>query len=87
MEAELLQLAQEATAALQAANQPNWTEVAGAVVGFLQVGLIAWGLRLMGKASDARNRQLDVMEAAQLRQGDALERQGEVLAELLRRRA
>ena len=84
MEAELLRLAQEATAALQAANQPNWTEVVGVVVsgtvGLGQIGLIAWGLRQMGKASDARNRQLDSMEAAQ-------RQQGEVLAELLRRSA
>ena len=91
MEAELLQLAREATAALQAANQPNWTEVVGVVVsgtvGLGQIGLIAWGLRQMGKASEDRNRQLDIMEAAQRRQGDALERQGEVLAELLRRSA
>ena len=84
MEAELLQLAREATAALQAANQPTWADVAGVVVsgtvGLGQIGLIAWGLRQMGKASDTRNRQLDIMEAAQ-------RQQGEVLAELLRRSA
>ena len=65
-----------------------WAQVfATLVVGLVQCGLIAWGLRQMGKASEVRNRQLDIMEAAQRRQGDALERQGEVLAELLRRTA
>ena len=105
MDAEFLQLAREAAAALQAANQPNWAEIAGlvvsAVVGFGQIGLIAWGLRQMGKASEERNRQLDQQAdilgkigqaldrqgAALDRQGAALERQGEVLAELLRRTA
>ena len=65
-----------------------WAQVfATLVVGLVQCGLIAWGLRQMGRASEDRNRQLDIMEAAQRRQGDALERQGEVLAELLRRSA
>ena len=66
----------------------TWAQVwVSGTVGFGQLLLIGWGLRQMGKASDARNRQLDIMEAAQRRQGDALERQGEVLAELLRRTA
>ena len=59
------------------------------VVGGGQCLLIWWGLKQMGTASDQRNRQLDAMEAAQREQserlGTALERQGEVLAELLRR--
>ena len=63
------------------------TAWAGVGIGVGQLLLIAWGLRQMGKASQERNRQLDIMEAAQRRQGDALERQGEVLAELLRRTA
>ena len=61
------------------------------VVGGGQCLLIWWGLKQMGTASDQRNRQLDAMEAAQREQserlGTALERQGEVLAELLRRTA
>ena len=74
-----------------------------------QCGLIAWGLRQMGKASEERsqqmrtasedrNRQLDIMETGQREQsriqadtlgqiGAALDHQGEVLAELLRRPA
>ena len=59
------------------------------VVGGGQCLLIWWGLKLLGTASDQRNRQLDAMEAAQREQserlGTALERQGAVLAELLRR--
>ena len=66
----------------------TWAQVwVSGTIGFGQLLLIGWGLRQMGKASDTRNRQLDIMEAAQRRQGDALERQGEVLAELLRRTA
>lgn len=61
------------------------------VVGGGQCFLIWWGLKQMGTASDQRNRQLDLMETAQREQserlGTALERQGEVLAELLRRSA
>ena len=105
MEAELLQLAREAVTALQTGPPPNWTEVAGllvsAAVGFGQIGLIAWGLRQMGRASEERNRQLDQQGEAlrdigqalrdqgqALRdQGQALRDQSQVLAELLRRTA
>ncbi len=69
----------------------TWAQVA---VGVGQLVMIGWGLRQMGRASEERNRQLDIMEANQrdqgqaLRQiGQALDRQGEVLAELLRRSA
>ena len=70
-----------------------WAQVgATLIVGVGQCGLIAWGLWRMGKASEERNRQLDIMEAANREQtealgkvGQALDRQGEVLAELLRR--
>ena len=102
MDAEFLQLAREAVAALQTGPPPNWTEIAGlavsAAVGFGQISLIAWGLRQMRLSGERRDRQLDLMETAQReqserlgtafdRQGAALERQGEVLAELLRRTA
>ena len=67
------------------------TAWAGVGIGVGQLLLIAWGLRQMGKASQERNRQLDIMEAAQRRQGEAMTQaftqQGEVLAELLRRSA
>ncbi len=82
-------LARAAVVALEAAHKPNWTEVVGvsvsAVVGFGQIGLIAWGLRQMGKASEERNRQLDQQAETLGKIGQALDRQGEVLAELLRR--
>ena len=72
-----------------------WAQVAVGIGGLILVGR---GLKQMGKASEERNRQLDLMEAAQRQQADrqgealgqlgkALERQGEVLAELLRRTA
>lgn len=91
MEAEALELARQAVAALQAANSPNWAEVVGVivsgVVGLGQIGLIAWGLRRMGIASEERNRQLDIMEANQRATLQALDRQGRALEELLRRSA
>lgn len=67
-----------------------WAQVwATAGVGLLQCALIAGGLWMMKLSGERRDRQLDLMEAAQReqaeRQGAALERQGEVLAELLRR--
>ena len=47
--------------------------------------LIAWGLRQMGKSSKERNRQLDQQAETLGKIGQALDRQGEVLAALLRR--
>ena len=89
MESEFLQLAREAVAAMQ--GPPTWTDVAAVTVGFLQVGLIAWGLRQMGKSSKERNRQLDLMEAAQREQNrtqaETLGKIGEGITELLRRPA
>ena len=86
MEAELLELAREAVVALR---QPNWAEMAAVGIGVGQILVILGGLWMMNKASNARNRQLDLMETAQREQaerlGTALERQGEVLAALLRR--
>jgi len=70
----------------------TWAQVfATLIVGLVQCGLIAWGLRQMGRASEERNRQLDIMEAAQREQSrtqaEALGKIGEGIAELLRRRA
>ena len=56
-----------------------WAQVvATAGVGLVKCGLIAWGLRLLSRSGERGDRQLDVMTKA-------LERQGDVLAELLRR--
>ena len=67
------------------------TAWAGVGIGVGQLLLIAWGLRQMGKASQERNRQLDIMEAAQREQSrtqaEALGKMGEGIAELLRRPA
>ena len=77
MEAELLQLAREAVAALQlqaaAANSTRWVEVIQAIASVV-------GLFQMQAAGERRNREIDMMSKA-------LERQGDVLAELLRRTA
>ena len=58
-----------------------WAQVG---IGLLQCALIGGGLWMMKLSGERRDRQLDLMEAAQREQG---ERQGEVLAELLRRTA
>ena len=85
MEAELVQLAREAVAALQAGPPPNWTETAAVGIGVGQILVILGGLWMMNKASNVRNRQLDQQGEALRQQGEALRQQGEVLAELLRR--
>lgn len=58
-------LAVAALEALQAANQPTWTEVASlwstTVIGLLQCGLLFYGLRLMGQTGQRRDKQLDVL--------------------------
>ena len=65
-----------------------WARVfATLIVGWVQCGLIAWELRRMSIASEERNRQLDQQAATLGKIGQALDRQGEVLAELLRRTA
>ena len=41
-----------------------WAQVAATVViGLGQLGMIGWGLRQLGQASNDRNRQLDIMES------------------------
>lgn len=72
-----------------------WVQTGSSVVG---LGCIVWGLFSMKAAGHRRDREIDVMaesmrESTRVvgqaldRQGAALERQGEVLAELLRRTA
>ena len=65
-----------------------WAQgVATVTVGGLQCYLIAQGLNQMGKSSEERNRQLDQQAEVLGKAGQALDRQGDVLAELLRRTA
>ena len=84
MEAELLQLAREAVTALQlqaaAANSTSWVEVTQALASVVGLACIVVGLFQMQAAGKRRNREIDMMSKA-------LERQGDVLAELLRRTA
>ena len=83
MESEFLQLAREAVAAMQGPTQPTWTDVAAATVGFLQVGLIAWGLRQMGKSSEERTRKMDQQEVeAERRHEETRQRHEESMAAL-----
>ena len=66
----------------------TWAQVIVTLgIGLGQIGLIAYGLRQMSKASEARNRQLDIQAETLGKVGQALDRQGDVLAELLRRTA
>ena len=80
-----------------------WAQVAATVViGLGQLGMIGWGLRQMGKASEDRNRQmsidsedrkrqLDLMETGQREQSriqaETLGQIGQGITELLRRPA
>ena len=77
MDAEFLQLARETAAALQG---PSWVEIAQLLVSGVGLGCIVWGLFQMQAAGDRRNKEIDML-------GKTLERQGQVLAELLRRTA
>ena len=88
MEAEFLQLAREAAAAMQG---PSWVEIAQLLVSGVGLGCIVWGLFQMQAAGERRNKEIDVLGKTLERQGEAmtkaLTQQGEVLAELLRRSA
>ena len=98
MDAELLRLAQEAVTALQgqaaAAGSTSWVEIAQLAVSGGGLVAILVGLKRMGEAGQRRDREIDEMAGAFREQaetlgkvGQALDRQGEVLAELLRRTA
>lgn len=80
MEAELIELARRAVAALEVANSTRWVEVIQAIASVVGLGCIVVGLFQMQAAGKRRNREIDMMSKA-------LERQGDVLAELLRRTA
>ena len=89
MEAELVQLAREAVAALRTGPAPNWVEVAQLFVSGVGLACIVGGLFSMKAAGKRRDREIDELAAAFRQQGDAMTQaftqQGEVLAELLRR--
>ena len=73
MEAELVQLAREAMAALQG---PNWVDIVGLGVGIVGLGGIFWGLGQMQAAGRRRDKEIDKL-------GEALERQGAMMTEAL----
>ena len=87
MEAELLQLAREAVAALQlqaaAAGSTRWVEIAQLAVSGGGLIAILVGLKRVGEAGARRDREIDVL-AETMREntrmvGQALERQGQAL--------
>lgn len=66
----------------------TWAQVyVSGVVGFGQLLLIGWGLWQMSQSGKRRDRALDQQAETLGKIGQALDRQGEVLAELLRRTA
>ena len=95
MEAEFIQLAREAVAALQlqagAASSPSWVEVAQLLISGVGLSCIVAGLFQMKASGKRRDKEIDAMVAALERQGAAMTQaftqQGDVLAELLRRSA
>ena len=84
MEPELVQLAREAVAALQAANRTSWVDQASVVIAGVQLlvsagGLacIVWGLAQMQQAGRRRDAEIDKL-------GHALEQQGAALGQAVR---
>lgn len=80
----MLELAQAAVAALQAATQPTWTDIttALAAVGVTQCGLIAWGIRVMRDSNQSRDATLTALKD----QSQVLADVGAGIQELLRER-
>ena len=94
MDAELLQLARDGVLALQVGAAPNWAEIAAVVVsgvvGLLQCGMIAWGLRRWGQDTDKIRKQNERWREESREQtkvladiGQGIRDQGMVLAKLL----
>ena len=87
MEAELLELAREAVAALQlqaaAAGRTRWVEVAQLFISGLGLCAILVGLARMKESGVRRDREIDELAAAFRQQGQALERQGEAMTQAL----
>ena len=86
------------TAALAISQAQVWVALGQVAISGIGLGAILWGLAQMQRAGRRRDREIDVM-AETLREGSrrqaetsaqlgqALERQGQALAELLRRSA
>ncbi|MCY4560535.1 MAG: hypothetical protein OXF79_30050 [Chloroflexi bacterium] len=69
MDAEFLQLAREAVAALQG---PRWVEITQAVASVVGLGCIVGGLFSMKAAGKRRDREIDELAAAFRKQGEAM---------------
>ena len=87
MEAELLQLAREAVAALQlqaaAAGSTRWVEIAQLAVSGGGLIAILVGLKRMGEAGVRRDREIDELGKGLRQQGQALEQQGAAMTQAL----
>lgn len=81
MDAEFLQLARQAVAALEAANRTSWVEIAQLAVGGGGLFAILVGLKRMGEAGARRDREIDELGKALQQQGQALERQGAAMTQ------
>ena len=82
MDAEFLQLARAAVAAMQG---PSWVEIAQLLVSGVGLGCIVGGLFSMRAAGKRRDREIDVL-AENMREstrvvGQALERQGDAMTQ------
>ena len=86
------------TAALAISQAQVWAALGQVAIRGIGLGAILWGLAQMQRAGQRRDREIDVMvetlrESGQRQAetsaqvGQALERQGQALAELLRRSA
>ena len=87
MEAEFLQLAREAVAALQlqaaASGSTSWVEIAHLAVNGGGLLAILVGLKRMGEAGHQRDREIDELGKGLQQQGLALERQGAAMTQAL----
>ena len=81
MDAELIQLAREAVTALQlqAAGHTTWVEIAQLALSGGGLFAILIGLKRMGEAGLRRDREIDELGQGLRQQGQALERQGQVM--------
>ena len=81
MDAELIQLAREAVAALQlqAAGHTTWVEIAQLALSGGGLFAILIGLKRMGEAGLRRDREIDELGQGLRQQGQALERQGQAM--------
>ena len=91
MEAEFLQLARAAVAAMQlqaaASGSTSWVEIAQLAVSGGGLCAILVGLKRMGEAGHRRDREIDELGKGLQQQGQALERQGAAMTQAFTQQA